>query len=893
MKYRLVQNGLGEYVIQWEPDDAGVDEDKWENLSFSNPQVLQVQARTAAASKQAQAFTKLIQAQLARVQAKHEFAQLAQVQAQLAQAQEAERVEQAKANIYNQIIQGKFGKDLNAAHRMVLEELKREDAEEKTRKAKEDAENKARRTVRVIDETGAEVPREEKRDDNQHQAAGLGASVVPLPAIPSAAIPSKPQEQQTQPPILPMAAMAGMPQAASAAAAPREEKREDNQYQAAARVNPAEQKARQEIGHQSQSVSSSSSLAASSADPAVIAVVNAKSPEGLPPASSLSSASPVVPSAVVSVSGTVPSSSSSESASVSSSSSSSSPATSSLANPVEVAPVVVPVASSSSSSSSSAVEVDPVQPEFLRQYVLLKYPGLKRFIQHATPGESEWITVDYDGSDDIQRDLSSIEGIKFEVFPVCTTNSIGQHFSREVRLTKLFPSAAIPPKPQEQQTQPSILPMAAMARISQAASVDRVSEGLLKLESEKKQLEDALKQERIRSEQLVKELEALRLAVMPHSAVSSSGAAFRPQEPQPPILPMATMAGIPQAAAAAAPREEKRDDNQYQAASRVNPAEELKPREAVRVQQLQKELEALRLVVTSQYGALMVAILAGNTFPTRNTFAGIFSSQKQAASAVDAIPPDEEKRDDNQYQAAAARADQFVLSIFLNKVVNGQRCEAEEMLKANRALALVAGDVTDHAGRTFHNITGFQYAVWALDWHMWTKIKKYLPQGVAQEQARGFTEGSWVRDHGECAVTILQTLLNNYENYYRGFEKANNRIAYWIQQIGGVQRLLPVHVFQEFHVGDGYSRLEFGREDTTLGDGLPSFWPLVALLGKEYALVGDNPCIDDSIYDKANSVPNSHYDMHALASLTSTRTNQRDRLVAELRNSSVPRPRVS
>jgi hypothetical protein len=45
-----------------------------------------------------------------------------------------------------------------------------------------------------------------------------------------------------------------------------------------------------------------------------------------------------------------------------------------------------------------------------------------------------------------------------------------------------------------------------------------------------------------------------------------------------------------------------------------------------------------------------------------------------------------------------------------------------------------AGRVTDLSGREFQSITAFQYALWALDWHMWAMIQKYLP--VEQQQVQ-------------------------------------------------------------------------------------------------------------------------------------------------------------
>jgi hypothetical protein len=88
---------------------------------------------------------------------------------------------------------------------------------------------------------------------------------------------------------------------------------------------------------------------------------------------------------------------------------------------------------------------------------------------------------------------------------------------------------------------------------------------------------------------------------------------------------------------------------------------------------------------------------------------------------------------------------------FLKYVVSGSQDEAEDLLKKHPELALASRDVTDHAGRIFENITGFQCAIWALDWHMWRMIRKYLPRDEAQKQAESFKTGSWIQDHGKHA----------------------------------------------------------------------------------------------------------------------------------------------
>jgi hypothetical protein len=138
------------------------------------------------------------------------------------------------------------------------------------------------------------------------------------------------------------------------------------------------------------------------------------------------------------------------------------------------------------------------------------------------------------------------------------------------------------------------------------------------------------------------------------------------------------------------------------------------------------------------------------------------------------------------------------LQAFLRLVAEGEQDKAEAMLQSNSALALLSGDIADLSKRTFTNITGFQYAVWALDWHMWTMIKKYLPAEEAQLQAREFETGSWVKIHGVHAN--LNVLIQAYKttiDLYNGKKYTEGNTA-WIQQVGRAQRLLPAHVVNEY-----------------------------------------------------------------------------------------------
>lgn len=68
--------------------------------------------------------------------------------------------------------------------------------------------------------------------------------------------------------------------------------------------------------------------------------------------------------------------------------------------------------------------------------------------------------------------------------------------------------------------------------------------------------------------------------------------------------------------------------------------------------------------------------------------------------------------------ADALERDAIEIEKFLMLVATGEQNKAEALLKKNAVLALASGNVTDLSERTFTGITGFQYAVWALDWHM-------------------------------------------------------------------------------------------------------------------------------------------------------------------------------
>ncbi len=138
---------------------------------------------------------------------------------------------------------------------------------------------------------------------------------------------------------------------------------------------------------------------------------------------------------------------------------------------------------------------------------------------------------------------------------------------------------------------------------------------------------------------------------------------------------------------------------------------------------------------------------------------------------------------------------------FLRLIAEGEQQKAEELLKKNRDLVLFPGNVTDLSGRTFESITGFQYAIWALDRHMWTMLLNYLTADEAAGQLQHM--GSWVRAYGVHAglaggpLENLSAALKRCIDQGEGWS-TEQWIEGWNKQVGGAQLLLPIHVIDEY-----------------------------------------------------------------------------------------------
>jgi hypothetical protein len=147
---------------------------------------------------------------------------------------------------------------------------------------------------------------------------------------------------------------------------------------------------------------------------------------------------------------------------------------------------------------------------------------------------------------------------------------------------------------------------------------------------------------------------------------------------------------------------------------------------------------------------------------------------------------------------AKPAVDQKILSQLLQYIAEGEQDKAETLIQKDKNLLLHAGTVKDLSGREFKQITAFQYALWAMDWHMWTMIQKYLSQEAQVQQwqeleTKGTAHGKYFSLKGLTGA--LQKYVDNAEKVWNYDRRADK---HWCKVVGREQKLLPVHVVNEY-----------------------------------------------------------------------------------------------
>ncbi|KTD64266.1 hypothetical protein Lspi_1073 [Legionella spiritensis] len=152
----------------------------------------------------------------------------------------------------------------------------------------------------------------------------------------------------------------------------------------------------------------------------------------------------------------------------------------------------------------------------------------------------------------------------------------------------------------------------------------------------------------------------------------------------------------------------------------------------------------------------------------------------------------------------------------LHHVTRGEHDVVKAMLKQDINLIFKRGKLTDCSGREFENISGFEYALWALDKHMWAAMiecipsneegKKVFAQLIAQYNKVN-TDGATYRLNGKTITekhfdfenTLIQELQTQVDSINAPGAKDWEAIdKQWREGVGGAQKRLPMHVVDEY-----------------------------------------------------------------------------------------------
>lgn len=250
---------------------------------------------------------------------------------------------------------------------------------------------------------------------------------------------------------------------------------------------------------------------------------------------------------------------------------------------------------------------------------------------------------------------------------------------------------------------------------------------------------------------------------------------------------------------------------------------------------------------------------------------------------------------------------------FLHHVVRGDHAAVTAMLRENITLLVHRDQVTDYSQRTFDLVTGFEYAVWALDTPMWTTMLACIPKNewgtklVAQLQAQyhrvkthGVTYTLQGKNHRESHFDLQATLLAALQNLITGiqFFPRTSQNQRWINlsfcaDVGGAQKLLPMHFVAEYCSPQPFDPLPtFDAQpksthqffDWETEDVAPWYQP-DSRLGIDFAIVKGF-----SLQAEGNSslnspqilLPSLRADLNALSALDAQRRREARALITEL-----------
>ncbi|MCL5271754.1 MAG: hypothetical protein M1486_00180 [Gammaproteobacteria bacterium] len=149
----------------------------------------------------------------------------------------------------------------------------------------------------------------------------------------------------------------------------------------------------------------------------------------------------------------------------------------------------------------------------------------------------------------------------------------------------------------------------------------------------------------------------------------------------------------------------------------------------------------------------------------------------------------------------------------LTCIARGQQDEVEQLLKTSPELMIEKATFTDFSGRTFSNISAFEFVLWALDArYMIDMMFRCLPKDETGLNLAGKLEEQYY-NHQEQGVAYtlngrttnekhfnfshltdaLQTYVDNYNNW-----DSTERKEWWCIVVGNAQCYVPAHAIQHY-----------------------------------------------------------------------------------------------
>ncbi|QRN03472.1 F-box protein [Legionella sp. MW5194] len=152
----------------------------------------------------------------------------------------------------------------------------------------------------------------------------------------------------------------------------------------------------------------------------------------------------------------------------------------------------------------------------------------------------------------------------------------------------------------------------------------------------------------------------------------------------------------------------------------------------------------------------------------------------------------------------------------LHHVTRGEHDAVKAMLKKDMSLIFKRGIVTDCSGREFESISAFEYALWALDKHMWAAMIACIPQNgegrkvferLIAQYNKVNTDGVTYKLNGKTITehhfdfnnTIIKELQTQVDSINAPGVKNWDAIdKQWREGAGSAENLFPMHVVYEY-----------------------------------------------------------------------------------------------